>query len=78
MGTESPTFIQPIAQRADGIQAMFAAQSARSRKRSRSPPAKPQKKAKIEKLNAWEDDSDIEYLDKPPEHLEFKVHVAVK
>ncbi len=83
IGTDSPTFVEPIAERKDGIQAMFAKQtlkdtrttsSAKSspRKRSASPTndktdvkgeAQPAKKAKIEKVNAWEDDSDIEYVD---------------
>ena len=83
IGNESPTFVQPIAERKDGIEAMFAKQlrkepSAPSRttgrKRSRSPTdvtgaeadAEVSKKAKVEKLNAWEDDSEIEYLDEPP------------
>ncbi|TFK80769.1 DUF159-domain-containing protein [Polyporus arcularius HHB13444] len=81
IGTDSPTFVEPIAERKDGIQAMFAKQtlkdtrtSAKSspRKRSASPTndktdvkgeAQSAKKAKIEKVNAWEDDSDIEYVD---------------
>ena len=87
IGNESPTFVQPIAERKDGIEAMFAKQlrkepSAASRttprKRSRSPTdvtgaeadaeadAAVSKKAKVEKLNAWEDDSEIEYVDEPP------------
>ena len=90
VGTESPTFIQPIAERKDGIQAMFAKQSAATssqsfkgakRKRSASPPklSSPAKSVKQDhpeqmqslesKLNTWEDDSEIEYVD-PPSHME--------
>ncbi|KAI0351590.1 DUF159-domain-containing protein [Trametes cingulata] len=89
IGTDSPTFIQPIQERKDGIQAMFAKQQATSTqsknpaalhgssqptlKRSASPAElktetsesgrTPIKKPKVEKVNAWEDDSDIEYVD---------------
>ncbi|KAI0920398.1 hypothetical protein AcV5_010144 [Taiwanofungus camphoratus] len=84
VGTESPTFIQPIAQRKDGIQAMFAKQKEASsskisptkRKPSRSPPlaidvpdedndSPDRKKPKVEKLNAWENESEIECIDDP-------------
>jgi len=85
VGTESITFIQPIAERKDGIEAMFARQKGGStsqapspakRKRSLSPPVKVSKaqrtedepadaKPKAEKVNAWEDSSDIEYIDDP-------------
>ncbi|KAI8972616.1 hypothetical protein BD414DRAFT_217116 [Trametes punicea] len=78
IGTESPTFVQPIEHRKDGIQALFAKQTAPSDssssqrpKRSASPvetaqdtPAK--KRPTVEKVNAWEDDSDVEYVDDPP------------
>ncbi|OCH91352.1 DUF159-domain-containing protein [Obba rivulosa] len=82
VGTESPTFIQPIAERKDGIAAMFANQrKARSlpptspakmkRKRSSSPPygtgGVSDEKVKVgkeaRKVNAWEDDDEIEYVD---------------
>ncbi|EIW56557.1 DUF159-domain-containing protein, partial [Trametes versicolor FP-101664 SS1] len=90
IGTESPTFIQPVQDRKDGIQAMFAKQQkqqsqptasstdptpARRQKRSASPAdlkstatagGSVTKKPKVEKLNTWEDDSDIEYVDDPP------------
>ena len=85
IGNESPTFVQPIAERKDGIEAMFAKQLRKepsavsrttARKRSRSPTdvtgaeadadAEVSKKAKVEKLNAWEDNSEIEYVDEPP------------
>lgn len=92
IGTESPTFVQPVQDRKDGIQAMFAKQqkqqsqptaasstnrtlTQRARKRSASPTdlksstttgESPAKKPKVEKLNTWEDDSDVEYLDDPP------------
>ncbi|TFY52553.1 hypothetical protein EVJ58_g9952 [Rhodofomes roseus] len=86
VGTESLTFIQPVAERKDGIQAMFAKQTASTssqpsngskRKRSPSPPqpSNSDKQAKEEpsqdtklpadKLNTWEDDSEIEYVDGP-------------
>ncbi|KAI0717692.1 hypothetical protein C8T65DRAFT_640483 [Cerioporus squamosus] len=86
IGTDSPTFVEPIAERMDGIQAMFAKQTrkpdakitspAKSNPRKRSTPpeidekdikreAQPAKKAKVEKINAWEDASDIEYIDDP-------------
>ena len=105
VGTESPTFIQPVSERKDGIQAMFARQNAAQspvsqakRKRSTSPQSasqgtSPPKKSKmitedntphktqpevidlcdsdegrkpedaVEKLDTWEDSSNIEYLD---------------
>ncbi|OJT01568.1 hypothetical protein TRAPUB_7964 [Trametes pubescens] len=95
IGTESPTFVQPVKDRKDGIQAMFAKQQKpqpqltaasstadptpprpeRVRKRSASPAdLKPPgttgesqtKKLKVEKLDTWEDDSDVEYVDDPP------------
>ncbi|KAI0077670.1 DUF159-domain-containing protein [Panus rudis PR-1116 ss-1] len=89
VGTESPTFIQPITERKDGIQAMFAKQSAqgakssqpgsqyKAPKRSRSPSPNgqdksqtlentPKKKVRVEKMDTWEDNPDIEYLDEPP------------
>lgn len=96
IGTESPTFVQPVQDRKDGIQAMFAKQqkqksqpavaaaaastnptlTQRARKRSASPTdlksssattgETPAKKPKVEKLNTWEDDSDVEYVDDPP------------
>lgn len=84
VGTESPTFIQPISERKDGIQAMFSKQQAaatsfpKKRKRSASPSqcdikrdvkeeglAATPPKPSVEKLNTWEDDSDIEYIDGP-------------
>ncbi|KAI0651252.1 hypothetical protein C8Q79DRAFT_897700 [Trametes meyenii] len=88
IGTESPTFIQPVQERKDGIQALFAQQkvagvppaattSTRAiRKRSPSSVGleseggpsledRPAKKAKVEKVDAWEDDSDIECIDDP-------------
>lgn len=62
VGTQSPTFIEPISQRKDGIQAMFSKQqisSQHKRKRSSSLVDKPldHKKAKFE-----DEDSDIELL----------------
>lgn len=90
IGTESPTFIKPVQDRKDGIQAMFAKQQkqqsqptasstdptpAKRHKRSASPAnlkstatagGSVTKKPKVEKLNTWEDDSDIEYVDDPP------------
>jgi len=83
VGTESATFIEPVSQRKDGIQAMFAKQKGGSstvtspvkgkkRQLDESPPSSrglphenDNKKPKTEKVNAWEDDSDIEYIDTP-------------
>lgn len=104
VGAESHTFIEPIAQRRDGIQAMFAKQNQKQspsmsqkspstsvkRKRSMSLEKSPlsssakkaqrtgkqvapqvidlcdddetQYEAKVEKMNAWEDDSEVEYI----------------
>ena len=90
VGVESATFIQPITERKDGIQAMFAKQAnasgsgsqpstpSKGKKRdldsSPEPQSKtesgnrsPNKKLKIEKLDAWEDSSEIELLDTPPQ-----------
>ncbi|KAI0632900.1 hypothetical protein C8Q77DRAFT_1120414 [Trametes polyzona] len=94
IGTDSPTFVQPIHDRKDGIQALFAKQQKASQsqntsrtsvvptdvpdtpapqrvqKRSASPTAvdaseATAKKPKVEKMNTWEDDSDVEYVDDP-------------
>ena len=66
VGNESPTFIEPISKRKDGIEAMFASQGSQKsrsspvkRKRSASPP--PAKKPKIAKMKE-ESDSDIELV----------------
>ncbi|EMD35095.1 hypothetical protein CERSUDRAFT_116585 [Gelatoporia subvermispora B] len=87
VGTESPTFIQPIAERKDGIAAMFVNQKqarsspaspARAKpKRNTSPPptkADPaEQKPPTEKLNAWESDSEIEYIDSSAPSPEVKI-----
>jgi hypothetical protein len=95
VGAESPTFVEPVSQRRDGIQAMFARQldrnaspsmsqaspSKRKRNHSADPVAAPSKRLqlevielceddsedtpRVEKMNTWEDDSDIEYIDRP-------------
>ncbi|KAG6855969.1 hypothetical protein H0H87_008910 [Tephrocybe sp. NHM501043] len=74
VGTESPTFIEPVVKRKDGIQAMFSKLASKpstsqprlgpsSRKRSQSPEdTPPSKKIKPE----MEDDSDIEIISGPP------------
>ena len=93
VGVESATFIQPITERKDGIQAMFAKQvkvsgsgsqpstPSKGKKReldsSPEPQARtqsselgsrsPDKRPKIEKLDNWEDSSEIELLDTPPQ-----------
>ncbi|PCH43063.1 DUF159-domain-containing protein [Wolfiporia cocos MD-104 SS10] len=79
-GNESATFVEPIKERKDGIQAMFARQQSRvsspspyaspeKRKREPTPDITEQKsiskKAKIQKVNAWEDVSEIDYVDDP-------------
>ncbi|KAI0087593.1 hypothetical protein BDY19DRAFT_1011352 [Irpex rosettiformis] len=77
VGNESPTFIEPLSQRRDGIEAMFAKQSGPKPSPSNSqissakrklddsavsqPSPSPRKKA--HKMNTWGDDSDIEYID---------------
>ena len=88
VGTESPTFIEPLSERRDGIQAMFAKQpqhlasqgSSTKRKldlTSSTPLKKPRKGTSheivdlcdddgddkpLEKMNSWEDDSEIDYV----------------
>lgn len=76
VGTESPTFIEPIGTRKDGIQAMFSKQVAKSKsfqasppKRSRSPadnldiPVSPEtKKTKIEKI----EENDVKVINNSP------------
>jgi hypothetical protein len=67
VGNESPTFIEPISKRKDGIEAMFASQGSQrskssspvKRKRSTSPPLA--KKSKIAKVKE-ESDSEIEIV----------------
>ncbi|KAH9856447.1 hypothetical protein C2E23DRAFT_518385 [Lenzites betulinus] len=73
IGTESAAFVQPVQDRKDGIEALFAKQQKLSQKsqpaahkRSASPVAEhAAKKQRVEKVNAWEDDSDIECIDDP-------------
>jgi len=71
VGSQSPTFIEPVSQRRDGIQAMFAKQassppSSQKRKRASLPgpesnkPLDDKKKVKVEQSH--DDDSDIEYI----------------
>ncbi|CCM03223.1 uncharacterized protein FIBRA_05348 [Fibroporia radiculosa] len=76
VGTESPTFVQPISERKDGIQAMFAKQKdtssqvSRKRRRGEKPPKKNTESVKdaadasssMQKVNVWEDDSEVEYI----------------
>lgn len=78
VGAESPAFVEPLAARRDGIEAMFARQVAKAPKRSASPGlpelvSSPPKKTKsdedetaeepkTEKMNTWEDD-EVEILD---------------
>lgn len=96
VGTESPTFIQPVAERKDGIQAMFARQATSSQqlkgaKRKRSTSPKPsdttmqaqkessqgKMKPSVDKLNTWEDDSEIEYVDGPSSGDKVKCRVRL-
>ncbi|KAJ7115552.1 hypothetical protein C8R43DRAFT_1038786 [Mycena crocata] len=58
VGTESSTFIEPVANRKDGIQAMFNKQ--------RQAQASPKKVAPKRNRSPDDDDSDIEILDGPP------------
>ncbi|KAH9948448.1 hypothetical protein B0H21DRAFT_733337 [Amylocystis lapponica] len=97
VGTESSTFVQPIAERKDGIQAMFARQKATSsrtsssshakRKRSSSPSIGASKRrsasnegggTKTEKINAWEDDTGMQYTDDPETAKNVKSDVKRK
>lgn len=66
VGNESPTFVEPISKRKDGIEAMFASQGSQKqktsptkRRRSTSPP--PAKKLKTANVKL-EGDSDIELV----------------
>lgn len=66
VGNESPTFVEPISKRKDGIEAMFASQgfqksrpSPAKRRRSTSPP--PAKKPKTSNVKE-ESDSDVELV----------------
>ena len=67
VGNESPTFIEPITQRKDGIEAMFASQgsqrpgSSPAKRKRRSTSPLPAKKPKTTKVKG-ESDSDIELL----------------
>ncbi|KAI0688509.1 hypothetical protein BC835DRAFT_1284542 [Cytidiella melzeri] len=101
VGTESPTFIEPVSERRDGIQAMFARQVAdkaspsssqasptkrrRSDSTASSPAASPRKKSgkavnneqPLEKMNTWEDDSRVEYVDRSKEATTSKVSITL-
>ncbi|KAJ7442179.1 hypothetical protein B0H11DRAFT_2204570 [Mycena galericulata] len=59
VGTESPTFIEPVANRKDGIQAMFAKQ-----KQTQASPKKPALKRSLPAAD--DDDDEVEVLDGPP------------
>ncbi|KAF7297209.1 LigB domain-containing protein [Mycena indigotica] len=67
VGTESPTFIEPVATRKDGIQAMFAKQKPKAASSSSSQVrvASPQKQAPKRKHGS-ESEDEIEILDGPP------------
>ncbi|EEB98852.1 hypothetical protein MPER_01574, partial [Moniliophthora perniciosa FA553] len=80
VGTESPSFILPVAQRKDGIQAMFSKQSSQpkaspaskvsSGKRKRSPsPSPPQE---VELVDS-EDDDEVQIIDAPESSAPKKV-----
>jgi hypothetical protein len=99
VGTESPTFIEPVAQRKDGIKAMFAKQTTSPTKYSinelpqQLPPSPSARKRKheeasmeertdekmklpkVEKVDAWEDDNNIEYLDQSPTTSKVRISV---
>lgn len=72
VGAESPTFIEPIAQRKDGIQAMFAKQT-NSQKAKPPPSPSPEAKVVVDLAKRKRDspgikrDSSVEILDGPPE-----------
>lgn len=115
VGTESSTFVEPVSQRRDGIEAMFAKQSktysqpsnSQSSPKKRkaddivdSQPPQPLKKARkgvthevvdlcssdedrkgksttAEKMNTWEDDGEVEYIDQPKDNARSKVSVSI-
>ena len=76
VGVESPTFIEPVEKRKDGIEALFSRQVAKGtspsrgkRKRESSPPIdeKPSRSVKTEPVDVDASDSDVEILpDHPP------------
>ena len=70
VGVESPTFVEPITQRKDGIQAMFAKQKSSqppSTKRARdSSPVQEEWKAPEPTSQPLSDDDEITILDGPP------------
>ncbi|TFK48308.1 DUF159-domain-containing protein [Heliocybe sulcata] len=79
IGTESPSFIQPVSQRKDGIESMFAKQKQSQasnklkRKRSSSPSiadlfsdSKQEATTSGTKMNTWEDNDELEYIDDEP------------
>lgn len=89
VGAESPAFIEPVSERKDGIEAMFARQKegpkaagspGKKRKRSVSPVPGPSNTSEThvksevqpdaEKVNAWEDNMKIEYVDEKAKELE--------
>lgn len=87
VGTESPTFIQPVAERKDGIQAMFAKQaraahvqgSPSKRKLEDSYEEKEIKREKehpTKKVNTWEDDDEIEYIGSTAPRTEIESRVC--
>jgi hypothetical protein len=76
VGTESDKFIEPVAEREDGIKAMFSKQKANISESPRKTHGAEKRKredleaveesfskhTKLEKIDAWEDDDTIEYL----------------
>ncbi|KAJ7223118.1 hypothetical protein GGX14DRAFT_657349 [Mycena pura] len=63
VGTESPTFIEPVATRKDGIQALFAKQAAVSSKKGK-PQASAHAPAALKRPH--DSDDEVEILDGPP------------
>ncbi|KAF7307725.1 LigB domain-containing protein [Mycena kentingensis (nom. inval.)] len=67
VGTESPTFIEPVKQRKDGISAMFAKQKeAAAASTSKSTESSSIKGKQSEKRKHESDEDEIEILDRPP------------
>ncbi|KAH9922340.1 uncharacterized protein BXZ73DRAFT_91627 [Epithele typhae] len=63
VGVESPTFVQPVAARADGIHALFAAQAARA---VATASASTRRGSTGDAEDARDGDSDVEIVEPPP------------
>jgi hypothetical protein len=97
VGTESSAFIEPVAGRKGGIEDMFAKQVSGGADKSvpgkrkdisggdttsnTATGSKPMKRPKIEKLDAWEDETTVDYTDSAvvkPEEPTIKAEAQVR